>query len=322
MRPNPSIRQRVDQLAAAGQVAAAAQLLEQEAAGGDADALFALGAWLDSGQHLPRDRARARDCFVKAAKAGHPQADTIFTNFLANGAGGQRDWQGALTRLRARAKSDRRAEFELGLIERMNLDEQGAPTRLPQGEQRSESPWVRTYPQLFSEAESAFLAAAAAPFLQPATVVDNVSGKPIRNPIRTSHAALLTPPLESPAVHALNRRLAAVTGTDVAQGEPLQVLRYLSGQEYKAHIDAIPSLENQRVLTASVYLNADYVGGETRFIASGLSVRGKAGEALVFRNVDAAGGPDKQAAHCGMPVTSGVKLLASRWIRERPFAAD
>ena len=316
-----SIKQRVEQLASEGQIAAAVHLLEEKAAAGDADALFALGVWLDSARHVPRDSARARGCFERAAQSGHPQADTIFTNFLGNGTAGVRDWPAAVARLRERASKDPRSKFELGLVEQMHLDEEGNPSTVPEVRQLSDSPWVCEYPALFSQGECGYLAAAATPFLQPATVIDNASGKAIRNPIRTSHTAQLTPPLESLVVHALNRRLAAVTGTDVNQGEPLQVLRYTPGQEYKPHIDAIPSLENQRIVTALVYLNEGYAGGETKFISTGLTVAGRLGHALVFRNTDGAGRPDKEAAHCGLPVVSGMKLIASRWIREREFVA-
>jgi prolyl 4-hydroxylase len=317
-----SIKQQVDQLAAEGKVAVAAELLKEQASAGEPDALFVLGAWLDSGQHLPRDRTQARLCFERAATAGHAQADVIFTNFLGNGTGGPRQWQAALVRLRKRASQDVRAKVELELLERMALDDEGNPATAPAGRELSKSPRLWQFPQLFTGDECNYLSAFATPFLQPATVIDNATGKAIRNPIRTSHTAQLTPPLENLVVHALNRRLAAATDTDVGQGEPLQVLRYLPGQEYKPHIDAIPSLENQRVLTALVYLNDGFEGGATRFIATGLSGRGRCGGGLVFRNVDDEGRPDKQAAHCGMPVTRGVKLLASRWIRERSYEPD
>jgi prolyl 4-hydroxylase len=43
------------------------------------------------------------------------------------------------------------------------------------------------------------------------------------------------------------------------------------------------------------------------------------GDALLFRNADADGRPDPLALHSGLPVTRGVKYLASRWIRAEPF---
>ena len=103
---------------------------------------------------------------------------------------------------------------------------------------------------------------------------------------------------ESPAIHALCRRLAAASETHVKQGEPLQVLRYRPGQEYRPHFDAIGDEDNQRVLTFLVYLNEDYEGGETEFIATGFKVKGKKGDGLLFRNADAVGRARSQFAAC------------------------
>jgi prolyl 4-hydroxylase len=118
-------------------------------------------------------------------------------------------------------------------------------------------------------------------------------------------------------IHALNQRIAAATATAAAQGEPLQVLRYDVGQEFRPHSDALSHDPNQRVLTTLVYLNQGYEGGETAFVQTGLAFRGAPGEALIFRNVDARGRPDPRATHAGLPVRRGVKFLASRWIRAR-----
>ncbi|HEY0626532.1 MAG TPA: 2OG-Fe(II) oxygenase [Allosphingosinicella sp.] len=139
------------------------------------------------------------------------------------------------------------------------------------------------------------------------------------NPVRTSDGMAFPLMLENPAVHALNRRLAAASGTQVTQGEPLQILRYSPGQEYKAHVDALPVGTNQRILTMLVYLNEDYAGGETKFLETGLGFKGRTGDALLFRNASADGRPDPMARHAGLPVTRGQKLIASRWIRAKPL---
>jgi prolyl 4-hydroxylase len=120
-------------------------------------------------------------------------------------------------------------------------------------------------------------------------------------------------------VHAINQRIAAASGTQAAQGEPLQVLRYRPGGEYKPHFDAIPGFANQRILTMIVWLNEDYEGGETMFMKTGAKLRGRTGDALLFRNALPDGSRDPDAAHAGLPVTRGEKLIASRWIRARPF---
>jgi prolyl 4-hydroxylase len=155
--------------------------------------------------------------------------------------------------------------------------------------------------------------------LEPSVVIDVATGRQVRDPVRNSDGMGFTWPLENPAVHALNRRIAAASGTAVGCGEPLQVLRYRVGEEYKPHIDAIPGFANQRVLTMIVWLNDDYEGGETSFLAPGLKLRGQAGDGLLFANVDARGERDLRSVHAGLPVTRGEKYIASRWIRAETF---
>lgn len=71
--------------------------------------------------------------------------------------------------------------------------------------------------------------------------------------------------------------------------------------------------------TALLYLNDAYQGGETEFLPSGLKVKGRPGDILVFSNVLADGRGDPASRHAGLPVASGEKWLASKWFRERNF---
>jgi prolyl 4-hydroxylase len=96
------------------------------------------------------------------------------------------------------------------------------------------------------------------------------------------------------------------------------VLRYGQTQEYRPHFDAIAGMDNPRVLTALVWLNDDYSGGETRFDELGIAERPGTGDMLVFSNTLADGSPDPRTRHSGAQVTSGIKYMASRWIRCRP----
>ena len=97
------------------------------------------------------------------------------------------------------------------------------------------------------------------------------------------------------------------------------MLRYRPGGEYRPHFDAIPGFDNQRILTMIVWLSEAYEGGETLLMKTGAKLKGKAGDALLFRNTLPDGTRDLDSAHAGLPVTSGEKLIASRWIRARPF---
>jgi len=271
----------------------------------DADALFEAAA-----DRLRANRvAEARALFARAAAAGSRKAAVIHCNLVAS----TLDWERGLALLRDLARSGGRSRRELAIVEAM------APGPPPAGELLSAAPHVALFRALFTADECRYLAEAAAPMLEPAVVVDPATGRQRPDPVRVSDSVGFTLPLENPAVHALNRRIAAASGTKVAQGEPLQVLRYRPGGEYKPHFDAIPGFANQRVLTMIVWLNAAYAGGETMFVKTGLKVKGGIGDALLFRNALPDGRRDPDAAHAGLPVTAGEKLIASRWIRARPF---
>ena len=97
----------------------------------------------------------------------------------------------------------------------------------------------------------------------------------------------------------------------------VQTLRYRPGQEYRPHFDFVASAEVRRLWTALIYLNDDYEGGGTAFPHIGLEVRGHTGDVLLFGNAAPDGGPEPLSEHAGLPVTSGAKYLATRWIRER-----
>ena len=150
-------------------------------------------------------------------------------------------------------------------------------------------------------------------------VIDPVSQRFISDPVRIARSTGFPFVLESPFLHALNRRIAALTRTRYEQGEPLQVLSYRAGEEYKLHSDVLPGPVNQRVLTVLVALGDDFAGGETAFPDLGIRWRGQVGEALVFANTDARGAPEPTARHAGMPVAAGTKTILSKWIRQAPL---
>ncbi|HEY0628139.1 MAG TPA: 2OG-Fe(II) oxygenase [Sphingomicrobium sp.] len=297
-------------------------LLSQAARSGDADALEMLASMALSGQIVNRDLPLSRDLFGKAAQAGSASAAETYRAFVANGTGAPADWAAAMKLLDDAARTDANAALERKVIGAMNLGDHGEPRGPFPAEQLSTSPDVRLFPDLFTSAECDFLVERSQPTLQPSLVVDPQTGQHVPNPVRTSDAVGFPLVTESPAIHALCRRLAEASGTHVKQGEPLQVLRYRPGQQYRAHFDAIGDADNQRVLTFLVYLNDDYEGGETEFLATGLKVKGKKGDGLLFRNADASGKPDDRSQHAGLPVTAGEKYLASRWIRERRFTPE
>lgn len=310
---------RAYQLLGSGRVAEAVETLEKAGRAGEADSWLELAVWYLQPIGVERDLGRARDCFEKAAMLGHKQARMVHLSLVANGTGGPPEWARALELLSAAAAEDPDARRQLDLLEQMEISDGGEPRNLPQPKPLSDSPEVRLFPSLLTHAECAYLIDAASSRFAPAVVVDPRTGRMAPHPVRTSENAFFAWVDENPVIHAVNRRLAAASATDVSWGEPLQILRYRGGQQYRPHHDAVAGADNQRILTMLVYLNEGYSGGETRFLSNGLDVRGRTGDALLFRNASNDGAPDPAAEHAGLPVTAGEKLIASRWIRQRRF---
>lgn len=306
-------------LAGQGRIADALAMLDAGARRQIPDALFEIALWRLSGQFVPRDLPMARAYFRLAGKAGHPTAETFYIAFLANGTGGAAQWAAAIELLERRARTDPAAARQCDLIASMRIASDGTPSSVPDPVPLSGSPKVAMVRRLLTPDECAYLIEAAEPLMQPAVVVDPRTGRQVPNPIRTSDAAGFPFVHENPAIHALNRRIAAISGFPVDHGEPLQVLRYRPGQQYRLHSDALPGGSNQRVVTVLVYLSEAFTGGETYFPAPDLAVRGAPGDAILFHNVTSDGRIDERAAHAGMPVQSGVKIIVSRWIRARPL---
>ena len=291
------------------------QLLRQDASGGNPEALFVLADMTWSGNLVPQDPERGRLLFEYAAALGHAQANLLATNLLASGVAGKRDWPGALSRLAAEARQLPERRAALDLIGAMDLDATGDPKATPSPNIVAEEPYARLFRRVFSIAECSYLIGATETRFEP-SMVYNKARELVRDTIRTSDGAAIHWLIEDPAIHAFNRRIAALTGTSFDQGEALQVLRYAPGQEYRPHFDFVDGAQNQRLWTALVYLNQDYRGGETAFVRTGTEVRGNAGDVLVFRNALEDGSADPLAEHAGLPVTSGSKYLATRWVRE------
>jgi len=90
--------------------------------------------------------------------------------------------------------------------------------------------------------------------------------------------------------------------------EDYSVLRYRSGQEYKAHADG--STDIGRSISAVFYLNDDYEGGEIEFVNFNIKIKPKAGSLILFPS-------NYPYAHIAHPVTGGTKYAIVTWIKDR-----
>ena len=307
-----SLFEQAKALGRAGRGAEAVKLIERAAQDGDPEGAFIVAHWLLYGSDRPRDVKAAHALLAMAAGTGKPDAMRVLAHLTANGTGCDADWEEAVALLGKAAASDPIAAGELAMFPRLRNDVN------PQRERVSDDPRIEIIRSLLSPDECEYLITRARPLLKPSFVDDGKTGIGRPDPIRTSHGAAFVPHEEDLVVQAINRRIAAATGTDVRNAEALYVMRYEPGQQYRPHLDALPGLANQREWTAITYLNEGFEGGATSFPELDLSLRPDPGNLLLFRNSDADQQPDLRMRHAGEPVTSGEKWIATRWIRHGP----
>jgi prolyl 4-hydroxylase len=293
----------------------AVAFIEEAARGGDVDGNFLVAHWLLYGSDRPRDTRAAYQHLQRSADAGSPQAMRVLAHLTASGTGADADPGKALGLLQQAADSDPVAAGELAMLPKLKDEADAAKA---EREPLSADPHIEIVRRLLLPEECAYLVRRAEPLLRPSFVDDGKTGIGRPDPIRTSHGAAFLPHEEDLVVQAINRRIAAATGTEVANAEALYVMRYAPGQQYRPHFDALPGLKNQREWTAIAYLNDAFEGGATIFPELDLSIRGEPGDLLVFRNSNADSIPDERMRHAGDPVTSGEKWIATRWIRHGP----
>ena len=160
--------------------------------------------------------------------------------------------------------------------------------------------------------------------LRPATVTDEQTGREVAHGERVSEMAW--PKRDDyPILQSLAEGIAQLTGIPIDCQEPLQILHYRPGGEYKPHYDAFatdaPTLRQggNRQMTLILYLNAVEEGGETAFPELGLQVSPIPGGGVFFRNLNEEGQRHPLSLHAGLPVRKGEKWIATQWIRQEAY---
>lgn len=207
--------------------------------------------------------------------------------------------------------------------------------------QLSSRPRAFLYSGFLSDTECDHLVSLAKGSMEKSMVADNDSGKSVASQARTSSGTFLAK-REDEIVSAIEKRVAAWTFLPEENAESLQVLRYETGQKYDAHFDYFHDRNNlklggQRVATVLMYLTDVNKGGETVFpnaegshlqykdetwsecSRSGLAVKPKKGDALLFFNLHVNATADTGSLHGSCPVIEGEKWSATKWIHVRSF---
>ena len=187
-------------------------------------------------------------------------------------------------------------------------------------------PRVVVFGGLLSDAECDQLVALAGPRMARSETVDNATGGSEVNAARTSRGMFFERG-ETAVIDRVERRIAALLGWPLHNGEGLQVLHYKPGAEYKPHYDYFDPVHpgsatilqrgGQRVGTLVMYLNTPKKGGGTTFPDVGLEVAPIKGNAVFF-SYDRPH-VSTRSLHGGAPVIEGEKWVATKWLREREF---
>ena len=344
--------QLAGQLDAAGRHEEAISWLSRAAKAGDARALAALGLRLLTGRDaplLPRDGA---GLLSDAAARGDAGAAAMISVLAGGGFYGPQSWEVALDYLQRsaelggasaraqlriltgdsspRAKGGARAAADVWRRLRQGVDVAAWTGPPPAAQTLNRSPLIRACQGLATKAACDWIIQQARPRLERALVQDPATGLTIMGETRTNRVANFALADASLLFLFMQARLAAAAGLDMRMMEAFAVLHYAPGEEASEHVDyldpALPAYAGaiaefgQRTATCLVYLNEGYAGGETAFPLLGIGHRGRTGDALIFRSVDAAGAADPRSLHAGRPPTTGEKWVLSQFIRDRPRA--
>jgi prolyl 4-hydroxylase len=306
-----------------------------------------MGIWQILGHHVPREAEAGMQRLTLAARAGNDIACALLASSYAAGLAVPQSWNDSLDWLVEAARlGNVRAHSQLKLL-LPSTDASSVESAV-----RGESPWsdVRKHIDLqpFLQAPSAdvplaggpisifrkliprsfctYLMQLAAPALQRAEVHDDDEGLRVHE-MRTNSIARFSVTDMDVVLRLIEQQIAAISGLPLQFQEDLNVLRYLPGEEYRPHFDFFDprvarfreqlATRGQRVATVLVYLSDGFEGGDTAFEQLSFRFRGEPGDAIVFRNVDAAGEPDRRTLHAGLAPSSGEKWVISKWIRDR-----
>jgi prolyl 4-hydroxylase len=163
------------------------------------------------------------------------------------------------------------------------------------------------------------------------SVVNNETGAYDIHPHRTSKGTYFNRG-ENALIRRIEARIADLVQFPEENGEPIQILHYEPGGEYKPHFDYFdpkqPGNEQvlkqggQRIATLVMYLNDVEAGGSTVFPEVGIDVLPRRGNAVYFAYCTENGTLDPRSLHGGSPVGAGEKWIATKWIRQGRYVGS
>tara|TARA_R100001015_G_C4634050_1_gene199833 strand:+ start:1393 stop:2040 length:648 start_codon:yes stop_codon:yes gene_type:complete len=195
--------------------------------------------------------------------------------------------------------------------------------------------WLRVYDDVLSKSDcNKIIQFGQKLSFTDSTVVGQTTKK---STYRTSSHIVLPESLHQNLI--LSKIVEKASGYDAANQEPISLLKYKPGQQYRPHPDyfdehsetgreQMKGLRN-RVMTALLFLNDNFTGGQTQFYNDErgynpeITVHPKRGRLILWMNMNikynfaqVTKRKNIISTHAGLPVIEGTKHCAVIWIRE------
>lgn len=182
-------------------------------------------------------------------------------------------------------------------------------------------------PDFLSEEECDALILGAGDRMSPSMVLDETEGADVRTHSRSSRGTVISRG-STELASRIESRISRLTALPASHGEGFQILQYGVGGEYRPHVDYFDpntiggaralTHNSQRLVSVIIYLSEVEAGGCTAFPELGLAFSPMKGAALLFPSIGRDGSLLESSLHAGLPVTSGEKWIATKWIRLTP----
>jgi predicted 2-oxoglutarate/Fe(II)-dependent dioxygenase YbiX len=124
-----------------------------------------------------------------------------------------------------------------------------------------------------------------------------------------SHTSILIHRTLKTALSTVGVDYAKQLGVDYIDPMPISISKYKVGAEMGPHVDYYGEPDIEPLMSAVIYLNDNYDGGELSFSKQNITIKPSAGSILVFPSVD-------PFYHEPLPVISGTKYIsAAFWVK-------
>ena len=131
---------------------------------------------------------------------------------------------------------------------------------------------------------------------------------------------------ENDLLKSIELKVGQMFSIDPTQIEPLQIVKYEKGQQYKYHYDYFANntdqVNNQRVYSILVYLNDldELDGGSTHFPLYKIRTYPYKSRAICWNNLNLDGTENSLTLHAGEPIlTDKTKYVLTIWTRQKPY---